>query len=313
MTERENSPDTLPDAKDQSRNVQVYDFTSPNRLSREQIRRIEYLHNTFMRRASMSLAALLRGFVKVSTEKVDEVSYSRFIDSIPSPRATFTFSAEPLEGVGILDIDLRVAFAIIDRVLGGKGAPIEQLRELTAIEQTVASRVAEAILKELEFAWTTLSHVSIDVAGFASNPDFFQVYAGNTSVVVVDLKIETENCPGTMRLAYPYPMFEPVLRDIAKTQAFVSKKQPDKDAMAKLMRIVPIEVSVRLPRSMVRMGEIANIQVGDVLVLDTHVDDEVEVFAQGKKVFEGRPGRHRTRLAIKISNVVRDGGSEDDS
>ncbi|HVP57710.1 MAG TPA: hypothetical protein VMU02_06395, partial [bacterium] len=90
--------------------VQVYDFSSPNRLSKEQIRRIEYLHNTFVKRASMSLAALLRGSVRVSIKSVEEADYSVFIESIPSPGATFTFAAEPLEGFGIIDIDVNLAF-----------------------------------------------------------------------------------------------------------------------------------------------------------------------------------------------------------
>lgn len=313
MTERDKLPDTLPDATHQNRDVQVYDFTSPSRLSREQVRRIEYLHNMFVRRVSMSLAALLRGFVQASVTSVGETAYSQFVESIPSPGATFTFSAEPLEGVGILDLDPKVAFAIIDRVLGGKGEPIGRLRELTTIEQTVAARVAEGIVKELESAWNALSHLSMELAGFMSSPDVSQVYAGNTSVVVVDIKLATEASEGAMRIAYPYAMFEPALRDMTKTQAFVSKKHPDKDAMAQLLRAVPVEISVRLPDSMVRMREIANIRVGDVLVLDTHVDDEIDILAQGRKVFEGRPGRSRTRLAVKISRMIRDGGSEDDT
>lgn len=313
MTERDDRQDTLSDIGDQARDVQIYDFTSPNRLSRDQIRKIEYLHSAFIRRASMSLAGMLRGFVNVRIDSVDEVGYAKFIESVPSPGAAFTFSAEPLEGLGILDIDLKMGFALIDRLLGGKGYPIDRLRELTSIEQTIAHRVAETILKELESAWNSVSHLSMEIVSFANTHDFFQVYAGNTSIVVIQLSLETENCRGTVRIGYPYPMFEPLLRDIAKTQAFVTKKQPDKDALMQLMRIVPVELSARLPCSMVRMGDLVSIQAGDVLVLDTNADEEIEIFAEGKKVFQGRPGRFRNRLAIKISEIIEDGGCENDS
>jgi flagellar motor switch protein FliM len=309
MTER-GSSETLPDREAQSGDIQPYDFTSPNRLSREQNRRIEYLHNSFVRRVSMSLDALVRSFVKVTVNSVEEANYSIFVDSIPSPSATFTFNAEQLEGVGLLDMDLKIAFALIDRVLGGKGEAISELRELTAIEQTVAAKIAVTILRELESAWAPLSELKMGIAGFANSPDFYQVYGGNTSIVVVTHNLETDSCEGTVSIAYPYPMFETVLRALAKTPALTKKKEPDKEAMAQIMQVVPIWVSARLPSSMVKMREIMNLEVGDVLILDSHVDEEVEVFAEGKRIFKAWPGRHKNRLAVKVSRTIRNGGSQ---
>jgi flagellar motor switch protein FliM len=312
MTERDNSPDTLQDGDAPDGTVQVYDFTSPKRLSGEQISRIEHLHGEAARRLSMSLAALLRRAVTVEVTSIEEVNYATFVGSIPSPGATFAFNADPLEGFGVLDIDPKVIFTLIDRMLGGKGEPIGELRELTAIERTVAGRVTKEMLQDLEHSWKSVGKIRMDLAGFANGGDLIKAYGANTSTIVVELRIESDNCQGTIRMGYPYPMFEPLLREAVREEATAGGKQPD-STMAQLIQVVPLEISARLHRSMVRMGELANLQAGDVLVLDSDVDEEVEILAQGKKVFEGRPGTNRNKLAIKISRVIKDGGSQDDS
>jgi flagellar motor switch protein FliM len=312
MTERGNTPDTPQDGENPGGTAQIYDFTSPNRLSGEQIGRLEHLHTSVAKRLSMSLAAQLRRNVDVGVTSIEEANYATFVDSIPSPGMAFTFSAEPLDGLAILEIDLKVLFTLIDRVLGGKGEPIDGLRELTCIEKTVAGRITGELLKDLHQGWNSLGAIKIAAKGFANRSDLIKTYSANTSTVTVEMNVETDNCKGTIRIGYPYPMFEPMLRDGAGQEAAAEAERRD-ETMTQLMRTVPLEVSARLHSSMVRMGELANLQVGDVLVLDSGADEDVEILAHGKKVFEGRPGKNRNKLAIKVTRVIQDGGSEDDS
>ena len=312
MTERDNSPDTLQEGDAPGGTVQVYDFTSPNRLSGDQMSRIEHLHGVAAKRLSMSLSALLRRSVTVEVGSIEEANYATFVGSIPSPGAVITFKAEPLDGFGVLDIDLKVVFTLIDRMLGGKGEPIGELRQLTAIEQTVAGRVTKEMLQDLEHAWNSIGPIRMDPVTFAGGSDLIKAYGANTSTIVAELRMESDNCQGTIRIGYPYPVFEPMLREAAREDAAADRKQPD-PTVAQIMQVVPLEISARFHRSMVRMGELVNLQVGDVLVLDSEVDGEVEILAQGKKVFEGRPGINRNKLAIKISRVIKDGGAQNDS
>lgn len=291
--------------------VQVYDFTSPNRLSKEQIRRIEYLHSTLVKRASMSLAALLRGPVRLSIKSVEEADYSVFVESIPSPGASFTFKAEPLEGFGIIDIDINLAFSMIDRLLGGKGEPLAEPRELTSIEQTVARNIVTTLAREIEWAWSSLAQLKMGIQAFATGVESFQIYGSSTSMVAVEMKVATDSTEGTICIGYPYPMFEPVLREIAKTLTFRSKREPDEKTMSQLISVVPMALAARLPVSMVRIKDIANLEVGDVIVLDTHVGDAVDVLVEGKRLFQARPGERRGKLSVKITRTIKQGGSSD--
>ena len=291
--------------------LQIYDFTSPNRLSKEQIRRIEYLHNTFVKRASMSLAALLRGSVRLSIKSVEEADYSVFIESIPSPGATFTFVAEPLEGSGIIDTDVNLAFSLIDRLLGGKGEPMAEARELTTIEQSVAKSVAKTLVREIEWAWGSLAQLKVGVQAFVTGPESFQAYGSSTSIVAVEMKLVMDNTEGTICIGYPYPMFEPILREMSKAPTLQRKKEPDEKMMSQLISVVPMTVSARLPVSMVKIKDLANLEKGDVIVLDTHVGDEVDVLVEGKHMFLARPGEHRGRLSVKVTKTLKQGGNTD--
>ena len=310
-TPKEEVRESLRERRAEFAGVQVYDFTSPNRLSKEQIRRIEYLHSTLVKRASMSLAALLRGPVRLSIKSVEEADYSVFVESIPSPGATFTFKAEPLEGYAIIDTDINLAFSMIDRLLGGKGEPLAEPRELTSIEQTVAKTIGTTLVREIEWAWSSLAQLKMGIQGFATGAESFQTYGSSTSIVAVEMKVTTDIVEGTICIGYPYPMFEPVLREIAKTLTFRSKREPDEKTMSQLISVVPMTLTARLPVSMVRIKDIANLEVGDVIVLDTHVGDAVDILVEGKRLFQARPGERRGKLSVKVTRTMKQGGSSD--
>jgi flagellar motor switch protein FliM len=286
----------------------AYDFQRPSRLSREQIRRIDYLHASLAKRVSVSLAGVVRDYVEVEVKEVTEIPWSQFLKSIPTPCAAFSFASQPLEGVGVLNMDPQLAFGLVDRLFGGKGEPFSAERELTPIEQKVVGNVAIAILKEIEFAWIPIARISISAAGFAPSPDFIQTTGINESVVTVRLEVRTSNLHGNMLIGYPYLMFEPVLRALIKPAPSERKREPDKKKIADILSRVELPVAARLASSLISMGVLMNLEEGDVLMLDNGVSDEVEVFVGDKQSLMGRPGDLGGKLAIRITRSVEEGG-----
>ena len=286
----------------------TYDFTRPNRLSKEQIKRIDYLHTSLAKRLSVSLAGLVRDYVEVSIAEIRETDWSQFIASIPTPCATFTFAAEPLEGAGVINLDLKLAFGLVDKLFGGSGASTEVSRELTPIEQNVNAKAAEVVLRETALAWNTVANLRVSMRAFASNPDFIQASGINESVLTVVLDVKAGTVEGKLLLGYPYLMFEPVFRMLIKPTTFERKREPDTELTTALMRTVPVPVMARLQPSMVSMRHLIALEEGDILMLDNRVSDDVEVVVGDKKVFMGRPGDLNGRLAVKITRLIREGG-----
>ncbi len=286
-----------------------YDFKAPNRLSKEQIRRLEYLHSSFVKKLSLTLTGKLRDMVTVEISSVEEKKHSAFIESLPVPGATFTFESETLEGSAILNIDLRLAFAFIDRLFGGRGVPIDDLRELTAIEQAVVVRIARVTLKEVESAWNTISETKLKEPVYVPSPEFIPSSGFEDSVICARLKVSTEKASGDFVIGYPYLMFEPLIKKVVKGAEPLSKR-PDKRSLEAVMAVVSIPISARIPESRIRIAHLARIDVGDVLLLDRRVGDEVVVLAGDKEILMGRPGRSHGNMAVKVTRVLKEGGQE---
>jgi flagellar motor switch protein FliM len=286
----------------------AYDFQHPSRLSRRQVRLIDHVHGGLAKRLSISLAGLVTDFVDVGVAAVDEMPWSEFLASVPSPCATFTFSAEPLEGTGIVNIDPGLAFGFIERLFGGKGDPLDSERELTSIEQKVIGKVLAVVLKDIEFAWNPFGKIGVVPTGFASSPEFIPAPGINESVVTVGLGIKTDSLEGQITLAYPYLMFEPVFRRLVKPAHIQPRHEPATDRAEAVLKQVRMPVVARLAPTRVSIRHLVRLQEGDVLMLDNHVSDDVAVMVGERNAFIGRPGELHGRLAVKVKSVVKAGG-----
>jgi len=269
--------------------LKPYDFKSPNRLSREHIRRIEYLHSSVAKRLGVALAGL--------------------VESVPSPGAVFSFEIQPLGGLGIINVDLLLAFSLIDRLFGGTGDPLPEPRELTTIEQTVVRKVASKVLDEIALAWLAVAEAEFRQPKYVASLEFLSSPSFNESMVRVDLEIEKGTLTAGISIAYPYMVFEPIIKRGGQKEDDSGKGEGNAQTRELIKRIVPLELTAFLPLSMVRFGELMSLDKGDVLVLDAHVSDEVFMRVGKTPLLAGRPGKSRGNLAVKVTRVFKKGGS----
>jgi len=169
------------------RSIVAYDFKHPNRVSKDQIRTLENLHDNFAGHFSSSLSTALRTIVDVDLVSVDQITYSEFIMSLVSPSCTYTYAAPPLEGVCLVDFNPTLTFSIIDRMFGGRGKILETERELTGIEQSVMGTLVQRLYKQLEKSWQHLVEIEIEQKSYENNPQFIQIVPPGETVVVISL------------------------------------------------------------------------------------------------------------------------------
>jgi flagellar motor switch protein FliM len=288
---------------------QPYDFEHPSRLSKEQLRRLDHLHTSLAKRLSVSLAGLLRDFAEVRISEITETHWANLIGSIPTHCAVFMFGAEPLEGTAILHLDPQLALGFVDRIFGGRGEAIDIQRELTAIEQRVVGKAAQAILKEIRVAWGAVTELRIALSDFAASPEFIRASGISESVIVVRLDVKACNIQGKIEIGYPYLMFEPVLRTLGGAVALKPKVTTENEGTARVLETIPVRVSARFPASMISMRHLVDLDEGDILVLDNRVTDDVAVLVEDRDLFLGRPGQVGGRLAIKVTELKKRGGA----
>ena len=255
--------------------VHTYDFKRPERVSKDQMRALEALHEGFGRNFGAALSGYLRTIIEVSVGHIEQLTYSEFIHSLPNPTCFNLLKAEQLDGQMCLEISPLIIYPVIDRLLGGSNADLFiPQRPLTQIEQRLVQRITDRATHHLSEAWSNLTPVTFTVQDFESNPQLVQIVPPNETVVVVGFELKLGNRTGTMSLCIPYNVIEPIMAELAAQNWFsYQRKGGQEDHARKLVRNVsnaPVEMRAILAQTSIRMNDLLNLQAGDI-ILDVEI------------------------------------------
>ncbi len=304
----------VPDVKPAASPVKIkpvvtYDFKHPNRVSKDQIRTLENLHSNLARLLAASFSTLQRAVVETDIAFVDQTTYAEFIMSLSNPSCSYVFTIEPLGGPAILDFSLPVAYSFIDRQFGGKGTtPMGESRTLTSIERSVMSKVVQRTMEDLETTWEALIKIQVSDAELETNPEFMQVAAPSDTVILIAFEVNSQHASGLVNLCYPFFTLEPVM-NLLNVQSWVNRERGRRDSERQhrlnQLKSVRAEVRVVLGRAAVSAEKVAGLQEGDLLVLDTRIDDPGVVFVENLPVFLARPGASRRgQYAVELLRAI---------
>jgi flagellar motor switch protein FliM len=187
----------------QSVDATLYNFRRPDRVSKEQIRSLHFLHDRFARNVATSLSAFLRSATEVNVVSVEQFTYSEFLMSLPDPTAFYAIALPPVDGLGAMELNPAIAFAMIDRMLGGSGRAPQMTRALTEIEQNVVDSVIKLILENLTESWQPILGVQFRVHGRETRPQMLQVAAPNEAVILLVFDIKIGDSRGMLNLCVP--------------------------------------------------------------------------------------------------------------
>ena len=204
-----------------ARKIKIYDFKRPDKFSREQIRTVSMLHETFARLTANSLSVQLRSMVHVNVASVDQLTYEEFIRSIPTPTTLAVINMDPLQDNAILEIDPDVTFFIIDRLCGGPGDGIKFRHELTDIEQSIMERVIVRLLGNLREAWTQIIDLRPRLCQIDTNPQFAQIVPPTDMTVLITMEVKASDAEGMINFCIPYITVEPIIGKLS-TQLWFS-------------------------------------------------------------------------------------------
>jgi len=285
-----------------------YDFRHPNRLSKDQLRSLESLHDNFSSQFGASLSGFTRTVIDADVVSVNQITYLEFISSLAAPSCTYTFTMPPLEGMGLIDFNPGLVFSFVDRIFGGKGNAKSSQRELTPIEKTLLGKIVDKAFQALGKSWEHIAKIGFKPSGLETNPQFVQVIPPEETVIVVSFQLKMEDASGTLSVCYPYLALEKV---IDKLSAQGRNDKPHRDSVknqssenAKLLMPVNSEVGVTLGGAVVKVRELLDVKVGDIIRLDTLEKDEVSVFVGTKIKFMGHAGRVGNKKAVRITKVL---------
>ncbi|MEO5959982.1 MAG: FliM/FliN family flagellar motor switch protein [Opitutaceae bacterium] len=290
----------------QARKVEPYDFRNPAFLSEAELRRLRLLHEDFIRYLSARLSLYLRMEVGLKMAKLTTVTYSKFTDSLPNPTHLSLFKVEPLVGVGILDINPRLALTIADRLLGGRGHSVKAERYLTEIEVALIEDVISILLEEWCAQWKTEQELRPMIIGQENNGRFLQTSPRDAIMLAMTLECNFGDCSEQIQIGVPYYTIEPVVKKMqARRQKDTAVTQTEKRAewQTSYGRIT-VPVRAEWNAFELTLREITSLRVGDVIEMLPSVCSDTRVLLNGTPKFVGTVGLDTDHVAVQLTRKL---------
>lgn len=290
--------------------ISVYDFKRPERVSKDQMRAFQGLHEGFSREFGAALSGMLRTIVEVKLISVDQLTYSEFVFSLENPTCFNLLKADALDGHLILDLNPSIIFPIVDRLLGGGRAPTQSVprRPLTEIELRLVARITDKVIDGLRTAWSNVCELRLKVTQVESNPQLVQIVPPNEVIVLISFEITMGEMRGIMNLCIPFNTIEPLAGKLSSnTWSTYTQKQPDRRQTLNLETGVAqagVDVVVVLAETKLTAGEVMHLEVGDVIVTEKDRHAPLEVCVEGRPKFEASPGLLKGHKAVRVGKPI---------
>ncbi|MEH7504887.1 flagellar motor switch protein FliM [Neobacillus drentensis] len=290
--------------------VKLYDFKRAMRYSKEQLRSITRIHENFTRLLTSYLSAQLRTFVQIQIDLVDQVNYQEFIASIPSRTILNVFEVKPTDGKMVMEINPQVAYAVLERLLGGQGDPSSRNGSLTEIETVLMQKIFSHASEMYQTVWKNIENIKVRWEAIETNPQFIQISSPNDTVIVIALHTTIGEITGRMTLCLPHLIVEPVLPKLSTHQwlSTMSKSSvPQQDKIKQNLDTIGVPVIAELGRATLPISELFNLQIGDVIGIET---GKIQVKVDQMTRFLGNPGVQKGRYAVQIDQTIHSEGDD---
>jgi len=290
--------------------IKEYDFKRPERISKDQMRALQTLHDTFARNFGASLSGFLRTIVEIRIAHAEQMTYSEFIGSLPNPTSFNLVNCLPLDGQMCLEMSPLIIYPIIDRLLGGSNQELFiPQRSMTLIETRLIQKILLRGMAALAEAWESVKKIDFKLGEMESNPQIVQIVPPNEVVVVIGFEIKMTNRAGTMSLCIPFNVIEPLIDDLSAQNWFMSGRNRGEHQWEKLisqrLSDAMLDIAGVLAETTITIAELRGLEVGDVIMTDKPAVSPVTLTAGGKPKFLSHIGQFKGNRAVKIVRAIK--------
>lgn len=288
--------------------IRTWDFRKPDKFSKDHMRSLLALHQSFSRLASTAISARLRVGVTFRVTSVDQGLYEEYIELLPAQTVINVVSLQPLDGNIIIEMQPDLALTMIDRLLGGSGGSSDPNHEFTDIELALLRNLGRTLLESLREAWLNLTEVDPRIEDITGSPSMAQVTAPSAIVVIVLLEVQIGDKLGTISLCIPHLVLEPVMQRLSAQVWVVSDRRRAATAETRAqiaggLQRAPVRVTAVVGETSVTVDDLLRLQEGDVLLLGQGSVQTATIKVGDRQKFSGTPGLLGGRMAVKITEM----------
>jgi flagellar motor switch protein FliM len=278
-------------------------------ISYERLPMLEIVFDRLVRIMSTSLRNFTSDNVEVGIDNILSLRFGDYLNSIPLPAMLAVFKAEEWDNYGLMVVDSAMIYSIVDVLLGGRrGTAAMRIegRPYTTIERTLVERLIQVVLADLAASFDPLCPVTFRFERLEVNPRFATISRLSNAAVLARLRIDMEDRGGRLELLLPYATLEPV-RELLLQQFMGEKFGRDsiwETHLAEELWNTEIDLAVVLDEQVMRLSEVMALAPGSRIVLNCGPDALVQLRCGATALFEGRVGRRKRRVAVRIDREV---------
>ncbi len=297
-------------SKTDEKQVRNYDFARPAKFSKEHLRTLEIIYEHYGRLLSTNLPLYLRKSVQISVASSETVVFSELSNALSNPVILGIVNFSPLQGQIIIELAPNLGFAMIDRMLGGQGVPIDKERDFSDIELVILNKVMVVCMQLMKDPWKNVIDIDPFLERIETNPQFAQIIAPNDMIAIVTLNMKIGDVEGFMNICLPFTTVEDIM-DKLNTKFWYSTMKESNDGdyspyVESLIRRVDAPVKAVLGHSVITVNDFVGLQVGDIIRLDRKADEELTIYVGNIKKFMAMPGKSSDNYAVRVTSIIRE-------
>jgi flagellar motor switch protein FliM len=297
--------------EEEKNQVKNYDFKRPLKFSKDHLRTLEFIFEHYSRLLNNRLSTYLRKNVQIEVVNSEALVFSEFTNSLSNPVLIGVADLRPLEGGALIELSNNLGYSIIDRLLGGKGAPLyENKREFTEIETTILIRVFDIFVNLLIEPWANVVELEPRLERIETNSQFAQIVDPNVMTAIITLKLTIGKVEGMINICIPYSTVDSVIEKLNTKHWYTNSESVTegdyKETLEKTISSSKIPIRAILGTSTITVNDFLGLQPGDIIRLDKKVGQELDVYVGNLKKFKANPGTFSNNNALQITSILRE-------
>jgi flagellar motor switch protein FliM len=285
--------------------LRSYDFNQ-ERIVRGRMPTLEMINERFARLFRIGLFNMLRRTPEVSVGGVEVVKFGEYVHSLYVPTSLNLIKLQPLRGTGLVVVDPKLVFILVDNFFGGDGrfaAKIEG-REFTPTEYRVIHNVLNQAFIDLKQAWAPVLEVDFEYQSSEVNPQFANIVSPTEVVVVSRFHIELDGGGGDLHVTLPYNMVEPI-RSLLDAGLQSDRNEVDErwtKSLREEMKDAPVNLSSVLCEVQLSLRDVRDLRPGDVIPVE--LPEHAVVYVEDVPMFHGQYGVADGHAAVKVAKRI---------
>jgi flagellar motor switch protein FliM len=294
------------DTSNDDLDINSFDWATAGLNVRGNMPLLEVVNSRFSHKLRGSLSNSVRKMLDITPDPIETVKYVDFQRSLPVPTSMHLFKMEPLRGMGIIVVESRLVFSLVEAYFGGTGVGTTKIegREFTSIENRIIDKVVHMALHNLVEAWEDVHPIKTEFVRSESNPLVVNVIPGEELLISTKFEIELAKVLGNIIICFPYASYQPIRHKLAGDYRDEEEiTQLDRtwiEGMERHLRGTEVTMNVNLGNAELSVGDFLNLREGDILILDKNYQHPLIAKVEDIKLFEGYAGRFKNKKVFKV-------------